>query len=107
MKRYIKLFIGILSLASFQAFAQSSLQLDMSTASVTKSASGRIVISGVGVGGSLYDAQLQWDPYNLRFDLVPETIVSASGNARVCNLGTVSLRETPNKPSQSEGVSAN
>ena len=65
----------------------AQVNIDLSTASVTKDASEKIVISNITYLGKLYDLNLQWNPYDLKFDIVG--IASVSGNARVCNLGTV------------------
>ena len=69
--------------------AQAQINLDFSTSNAAKNADGSVLLSNITYQGKLYDVKLQWNPFDVRFDVAAVTAVS--GTNRVCNLGEVAI----------------
>lgn len=63
--------VAVLALCSAQASAQSTsaLPINLTGASVTALGSDKIRSNRVEASGSRYDVDLQWNPFDLRFDI--------------------------------------
>lgn len=69
--------------------AQAQIDPDFSNAFAAKTTGPNFVIGNISYQGRLYQATLNWNPYDARFDIA--RVEAASGNARVCNIGNITI----------------
>lgn len=89
MKKLLKaalplIFVGVVSAKS--AIAATAIPVDLTGTTMTTQGSDKIRIKGVSAMGQSYDVALQWNPYDLRFDVAT---VAAHSSTSVCRTADI------------------